>query len=191
MKKIILASGSPRRKQLLLQIGLEFEVVTGDYDEKIDNEKPDCVVEKLAYGKAYNVLEKLSYPKDCIIIGSDTVVSCDGKILGKPKSKEDAKQTLKLLAGRSHEVYTGVAVLEYADGEVKKSIFHEMAEVEFVDMTDEDIIDYVATGECMDKAGSYAIQGRFAAYVKGIKGDYNAVVGLPVCHLYSELRKFL
>lgn len=187
MKKIILASASPRRSSLLSQVGLEFEVVPGSYEEIIGNETPQEAVMKLAYGKAMDVLEKYN---DAVIIGADTVVACDDEILGKPSDEADAFRMLEKLSGKSHYVYTGVALLENNNGTLKKKVFYEETRVDFVKMSDEDIRDYIASGECMGKAGAYAIQGRCAVFISGICGDYNNVVGLPVGRVYRELRNF-
>lgn len=184
MKKIILASASPRRKELLTLAGIDFTVQQADIEEKIAPDlKPFEVVEQLAFQKASAVAEK---SKDCIVIGSDTVVSLDNKILGKPKSENEAKEMLKLLSGKTHKVYTGVAIIS----DEKNVSFYEETEVEFYELTDREIADYVATGEPMDKAGAYGIQGKGCVLIKRINGDYFNVVGLPVARLYRELGDF-
>ncbi|MCQ2484969.1 MAG: Maf family protein [Clostridia bacterium] len=181
MRKIILASGSPRRKELLATAGLEFEVIVADVDEIIpQNAQPQDVVKSLALQKASAVAEK--YP-DCVVIGADTVVVNNNVILGKPKSEADAIKMLTALSGRTHSVCTGVAII---CGEKIKS-FCETTEVEFYSLREDEIISYVRTGEPMDKAGAYGIQGKGCVLVKSIAGDYFNVVGLPVSKVFREL----
>lgn len=186
-KKIILASASPRRRELLTQIGLDFYVVVSETEEKITSTEPAQVVEELSAQKAEAVWEKLATITDIIVLGADTVVACDGKILGKPADTEAAAAMLTMLQGRGHEVYTGVTILYEQNGERKTLTFHEKTIVHFYPMTDAQIREYVATGDPMDKAGSYGIQGFCARYIRGIEGDYNNVVGLPVGRVYQEL----
>ena len=226
-KKIILASASPRRRELLSQIGLDFEVVVSETEEKITSTEPAKVVEELSAQKAEAVWEKLcsmtasqgsvtnaerleegsgvSRPDEgsegfdpeqksgettitgIIVLGADTVVASDGKILGKPADTEAAVAMLTMLQGRGHEVYTGVTILYEENGERKTLTFHEKTTVHFYPMTDAQIREYVATGDPMDKAGAYGIQGLCARYISGIVGDYNNVVGLPVGRVYQEL----
>lgn len=217
-KKIILASASPRRRELLTQIGLDFDVVVSETEEKITSTEPAKVVEELSAQKAEAVWEKLAVSGVCqapdnsadrmhegygvcnpeqtsgeatmtdpLVLGADTVVACDGKILGKPADTEAAAAMLTMLQGRGHEVYTGVTILYEENGERKTLTFHEKTTVHFYPMTDAQIREYVATGDPMDKAGSYGIQGFCARYIRGIEGDYNNVVGLPVGRVYQEL----
>ena len=200
-KKIILASASPRRRELLTQIGLDFDIVVSETEEKITSTEPAKVVEELSAQKAEAVWEKLAVSgvfepeqtsgeitmTDPLVLGADTVVACDGKILGKPADTEDAVAMLTMLQGRGHEVYTGVTILYEENGERKTLTFHEKTIVHFYPMTDAQIREYVATGDPMDKAGSYGIQGFCARYIRGIEGDYNNVVGLPVGRVYQEL----
>ena len=217
-KKIILASASPRRRELLTQIGLDFDIVVSETEEKITSTEPAKVVEELSAQKAEAVWEKLcstaasqgsvtnaerldegsevfeseqtsgeTTMTDTLVLGADTVVACDGKILGKPADTEAAAAMLTMLQGRGHEVYTGVTILYEEDGEKKVLTFHEKTTVHFYPMTDAQIREYVATGDPMDKAGSYGIQGFCARYIRGIEGDYNNVVGLPVGRVYQEL----
>ena len=146
---------------------------------------------ELAERKAADVLA--CYVKDhpgesVIVIGSDTVVSVDGKILGKPKTEEEAFTMLSSLQNHTHQVYTGVAVLENKNGKETKKVFCEQSDVEVYPMTKEEILSYIKTGDCMDKAGAYGVQGHFAIYIKGIHGDYNNIVGLPIARLYQELK---
>lgn len=192
--KIVLASASPRRRELLEQIGLAFEVRVSDVEEKVTVSDPGQVVEELSRQKAEAVLAALEETEgDMLVIGADTVVALEGNILGKPADPEDATRMLKELSGRSHEVYTGVTLL-YRPGtgsSVCRRTFHERTKVVFCPLTEEEISDYVSSGECLDKAGAYGIQGIFARYVQGIEGDYNNVVGLPVGRLYQEAKEWL
>lgn len=184
MSKLILASGSPRRRELLGTAGLEFEVIVADVEEKIsEGAAPQDVVKALALQKAQAVAQL--HP-DCTVIGADTVVVSDGKILGKPKSEADAAEMLGSLSGRVHKVCTGVALI---NGDKIKN-FCETTEVEFHNLTAEEIENYVKTGEPMDKAGAYGIQGKGCVLVKRISGDYFNVVGLPVSRVYRELGDF-
>jgi septum formation protein len=190
--KIYLASASPRRKELLKQVGLSFKTMPSTVEEKITKTAPDEVVEELSYQKAVDVCEKLTNTvnDDFVVIGADTIVSCWGEILGKPKDKEDAARMLHSLQGGSHQVYTGVTLAwKYKDMAAMFATFHECTDVTMYSMTDEDIQKYVDSGEPMDKAGAYAIQGLCAAYIQGICGGYNNVVGLPVGRVYQELKK--
>ncbi len=186
--QIVLASASPRRKELLSRIGLSFLVCPGGGEEHPTQERPHRVVEELSAQKAAEVFARMP---DSLVIGADTVVACGTMILGKPKSREDACRMLAELQGKKHAVYTGVTVIWPAAGRAggQSFTFHERTEVEFYPMCAEEIAAYVETGEPMDKAGAYGIQGRCAAYIKGIAGDYNNVVGLPVGRLYQELHK--
>lgn len=195
--RIILASASPRRKELLAQIGLVFEVQVSDVEEKVSTIVPYYLVQGLSRQKAEAVFHTLAGAgEEVLVIGADTVVSCDGRILGKPESPENAKEMLRLLQGRSHEVYTGVTLLHRA-GETKNTSsiegksFYEATKVSFYPMSEAEIEDYVATGDPLDKAGAYGIQGICARYISGIEGDYNNVVGLPVGRLYQEMKCWL
>jgi len=191
--KIILASASPRRRELLKQIGLEFQVLVSDVEEKVTTDIPYLVVEQLSAQKAGAVARKLETEsaegadkrEPVLVIGADTIVACDGQILGKPHHKQEAVQMLQKLQGRSHQVYTGVTLI-YGE---KIQTFHETTEVEFYPMTNEEITAYVETADPLDKAGAYGIQGFCARYIKGIAGDYNNVVGLPVGRLYQEMKR--
>ncbi len=194
MKKIILASQSPRRKELLTQAGYEFQVITSDVEEKIMGEEPDEIAESLACQKAEDVFNKLvdeyGYEgvKDYLVIGADTIVSIAGEILGKPKSEADAFNMLSKLQGKTHQVYTGVSIVKMGDNEIEAHIFSECTQVTFYPMTEDEIWSYVNSKDCMDKAGSYGIQGNCAVHIKGIEGDYNNVVGMPIARLYQELK---
>ena len=185
MKKIVLASGSPRRRELLTQIGISFEVVKAEGEEKIMTDDPEEAVKELAMQKAQEVADRVDAD---VVIGADTVVAVDGEIMGKPKDPEDAVRMIHRIQGRDHEVLTGVAVI-LKKGEVETTInFAETTRVHVFPMTEEEIQAYAASKEPMDKAGAYGIQGLFAAYVSGIEGDYNNVVGLPVGRLYQEVK---
>ena len=188
--KIILASASPRRKELLKQVGIPFRTMPSIKEEKVTKTEPQDVVEELSYQKAVDICSQLSEQgkEDFVVIGADTVVSCWGKIMGKPADKEDAYQMLYELQGKSHQVYTGVTLAwKYKDTPAMFHTFHECTDVTVYPMSEEDIERYIDSGEPMDKAGAYGIQGLFAAYVQGICGDYNNVVGLPVGRVYQEL----
>lgn len=187
MKNIILASASPRRRELLAQAGFQFEVKVSDAEETITEKEPGRIVEELALRKAEAVA---AAETDALIIGADTVVAVDGKILGKPHTREEAFSMLSMLQGRRHQVYTGVAlVLKRARGE-KREIFSERTDVFMYPMTEGEILEYIDTGEPMDKAGAYGIQGRAAVYIEKIEGDYNNVVGLPIARLYQKLKEW-
>ncbi|MFQ6948808.1 MAG: Maf family protein [Blautia hansenii] len=186
MRKIILASASPRRRELLEQGGIPFTVIPSQAEEKITTEQPGQAVEELSYLKCSDIYEKSA--GDVLVIGADTVVASEGKILGKPSSQKDAVKMLQSLQGREHEVYTGVTIMAREGNENRKKTFHEKTKVVFYPMSDEEIRSYVNTGEPMDKAGAYGIQGKSAVFIKEISGDYNNVVGLPLARLYQELK---
>lgn len=209
--KIILASASPRRRELLKQIGLDFEVIVSDVEEKVTSSVPHEVVEQLSRQKAQACMEavwngeayrskelvletgaEVREKEALLVIGADTVVACDGRILGKPKDAQEAIDMLVMLQGRAHEVYTGVTLMYCWEGEeVQICTFHEATKVYFYPMSRQELEDYVASGDPLDKAGSYGIQGFCARYISGIEGDYNNVVGLPVGRLYQEVKKWL
>lgn len=188
--KYILASGSPRRKELLAKAGIDFTVMVSNADESADEKKPKALVKKLSLKKAEDVFNMFvsknkGKADNIVVIGADTVVSVDDVILGKPKTKADAVKMIGMLQGRNHDVYTGVTIKT-----VNKTItFAVKTKVMVYPMSKKEIERYADCGECMDKAGAYGIQGRFAVYVKGIKGDYNNVVGLPVAKLCRVLKK--
>ena len=201
--RVILASASPLRRELLKQIGLEFEIKLSNVEEAVSASQPAELVEELSRRKAEAVLSETGACGDeVLVIGADTVVALDDDVLGKPADKEEAVKMLKLLSGREHQVYTGVTLL-YRQGRDAKAgadagqsalqwkTFHEMTRVCFYPMSQEEIDAYVATGDPMDKAGAYGRQGLFARFVRGIEGDYNNVVGLPVGRLYQEAKEWL
>ena len=188
MKRIILASASPRRRELLERAGVNFEVIPASGEENRISDDPKEAVQQLARDKAVSVMHTVEESEDgTIVIGSDTVVVFENKILGNPQDTEDAVNTLKKLQANTHQVYTGVSVWEKKEKVWTEHTFYESTDVTFYPVSDEEIREYVATGEPMDKAGSYGIQGKCAIYVKEIHGDYNNVVGLPVARLYQEL----
>lgn len=185
-KKIILASASPRRNQLLKSLNIEFEVIPSQVEENIDEEDFSFkLIEKLALEKAQDVAEKINYP--AIVIGADTVVVIDNHILGKPTDKENAFQMLKLLSGRTHKVISAIALI---DNSLNKSITdHVVSEVTFRNLTDSEIRSYIETGEPMDKAGAYAIQGLASKFISSISGCYNNIVGISTDKLTKMLKK--
>lgn len=187
--RIILASASPRRQELLTQIGLPFEVCPSEWEEVTDKELPEEVVQELSYHKAKEVYERNVTEEGTVVIGADTIVACGGQVLGKPGTRERAEEMLGKLQGGTHQVYTGVAFVWKEKGRTESAGFYECTDVRVYPMTEEEIQCYVETGEPMDKAGAYGIQGGFAAFIQGICGDYNNVVGLPVGRVYQELKK--
>ena len=196
MKQYILASKSPRRKEILENLGVTFETVTADTDESSDVTDPRRLVEILSERKGLAVRDLLLAEgrdlSDTVIISSDTVVAVDGQILGKPRDAEDARRMLRLLSGRAHEVVSGIALI----GCEKSGVAHEVTEVVFDEWSEEIIDSYIDRAQPYDKAGAYAIQGLASAWIKGIRGCYFNVVGLPVHRLntlYTEIfgEKFL
>lgn len=183
-EKIILASASPRRREMMAFITNEFEIKTSDVDETIeDGTSPENAVMQLSYKKAKAVSENYC---GRIVIGADTIVVCDGKILGKPENRENAEEMLRMLSGRTHQVLTGVTI---TDGE-KTDTFFVKSDVTFFDLSDKDISAYVASGEPDDKAGAYAIQGKGSLFVEKINGDYFNIVGFPVSEVNRHLKSF-
>jgi len=183
MNKIILASGSPRRKDLLTQVGIPFEVIVSNADETITG-PPDQQVQALALRKAIAVQNTRPSHND-IILAADTLVYIDNKVLGKPETPSEAFNMLKSLAGRSHTVYTGVAILHGSE----KQVFVDSTKVFFRNLSDSEIQAYIATGEPMDKAGAYGVQDKGALLVDHIEGDYFTVVGLPIAKVGAALRE--
>ena len=183
MKHIILASASPRRKEILELADLKFDVMPSDAQEITTKTAPNEVVMELASIKAKDIYKKSE--KQSMVVGADTVVAYQGQILGKPADEADAKRMLTMLSGQTHEVYTGVCVIE--DGKTKT--LYEETKVTFYEISDEQIDRYIKTGEPMDKAGSYGIQGKAAVFIKGIEGDYYNVVGFPIARFLQEITK--
>lgn len=180
--KFILASGSPRRKEILENISLEFEIMADESDEiMIEGEKPYDTVKRLAMQKAKNIASRVETGENTIVIGADTVVSIDEKILGKPKDEREAKDMLLTLSGRINTVYTGLAVLETQSGKAVSEFVS--TGVKFRSLSEKEIENYIKSGEPMDKAGAYGIQKIGGLFVESINGDYFNVVGLPLCRL--------
>lgn len=209
--KTILASASPRRRELLEQMGITFEVRPAKGEEVVTKTIPEEIVQELAYHKAaeiaglilteYHIGNKELSREVVRVIGSDTIVVYKGKIFGKPVDDADAQRMLTMLQGKTHQVYTGVCVIDLFT-EVDRGIegfvepesaaepvirtFAEKTDVTMYRMTKKEILEYIESGECKDKAGAYAIQGISAKFIKKIKGDYYNVVGLPMARLYQE-----
>lgn len=182
---IILASASPRRKEILGNTKVQFDVIKSEIDEVIlEEEAPTQAVMRLAFEKCMNIASK---NKNSLVIGADTIVVLDNTILGKPKDKEDAINMIERLSGRVHQVITGISLINLdAD---KKIIDYVVSNVKFKELSHEDIIDYIQTNESLDKAGSYGIQGYGALLVEEIQGDYFNIVGLPISRLSDLLKK--
>lgn len=187
---VVLASGSPRRKELLRMIFEEFETIVSDCKEVVTSRVPEMVTEELARQKAEAVAESGRVKGAAVVIGADTVVSINGEILGKPHDRNEAHRMLHKLSGKSHKVSTGVALLQLNEegGIVNIRSFSETTLVKVAELTEEEISAYLDTDDPYDKAGAYGIQGLFGKYIEGIEGDYNNVVGLPVHRLYVEMR---
>lgn len=183
--KLILASKSPRRKQLLSLLDIPFDVAPADIEETINEDKPlREEIEKLSFLKANAVFKD---NKDAIVIGSDTIVTLDNKVLGKPKDKEDAKRMLRLLQDNKHVVITAVTIISSKMSET----FSVVSDVYFYPLSDEEIDMYLESDEAYDKAGAYAIQGLGSKYIKKIDGDYYAIMGFPIGEVYHRLKKYL
>jgi septum formation protein len=187
---IILASKSPRRKELLENIGIKPLIIVSDADENIDESNPEELVKKLSHIKAQAVYDKIKADntiglnEDDYILGADTIVYANGNVLGKPKDKDDARTMIKTLSGSVHSVYTGFTLIDSEGNTVSKAV---ETKVYVYNMSDGEIEDYISTDEPYDKAGAYGIQGLFGKYVEKIEGDYNNVVGLPVSAIYNTL----
>lgn len=208
MDSIILASASPRRRELLSQIGINYEVIPSNEEEIITSTVPYEIVMELAKQKAEDIVRKQNRVGK-IVLGADTIVALNGEVMGKPIDEADAFSMISKLQNNTHQVYTGVSfsVLK-EDGSIDSHVFYEETDVYVYPMTEEEIWNYIRTKsfsnnskvskwdadrepfECEDKAGAYGIQGPFAAYIQGIRGDYNNVVGLPIGRVYQELKKF-
>ena len=190
--KIILASASPRRKELLKIIVPEFEIIVSGVEEILEPElTPQEQVTKLAYIKAKDVFEKTT--GDRIVIGSDTMVAKNGKIYGKPKDKENAKQMLKELdsGDRSHSVFTGLTIIVEKEGEKEEYKTYDESKVYFKKISDEEIEKWINTGKAMDKAGAYAMQEEFGVFVEKIEGNYSTIIGFPTHKVYEILKKYV
>lgn len=184
--RFILASASPRRRELLKQIGVAFEVMPAKGEEVITKEQPEQAVMELSRQKAEEIAAGIQ-DEQVLVLGADTVVVYDGKILGKPKDETDARAMLSMLSGRTHSVFTGVTVIVIRNGKSEIHSFYEETKVTMYPMTDAQISYYIQTGEPMDKAGAYGIQGKGAVFIEKINGDYNNVVGLPVAKIFYKM----
>lgn len=187
--KLVLASASPRRRELLAQIGMTPEIIPSTIEERITVCEPDKAVLELSRQKAEDVAA--GREAGTLVIGADTVVAAEGKILGKPAGHKAAEEMIALLAGGTHQVYTGVTLVYCGQTGKRVRSFVEKTDVHVYPMTQKEIMEYAACEEPLDKAGAYGIQGKFAAFIKGIDGDYNNVVGLPVGRVYQEIKKLL
>ena len=197
--KIILASASPRRRELLSQARIRFQVVPGDIEEVMKGDTPEEIVRSLAEQKAEAVfntlcrnadgLADLSDGEDFMVIGADTIVACDGCRLGKPADEAEALAMLKRLGGRKHEVYTGVAIYTRRNGAAERQVFCECTKVDMYPISDDQARWYIRSREPMDKAGAYGIQGLGAVFIRGIEGDYYNVVGLPLAKVWHIIRQ--
>lgn len=187
-KRIILASASPRRRELMQQAGYEFEIQVSHKEETYTSETPDEIVKELALLKARDIA-KQNEAKGLVVIGADTVVAYKGAILGKPRTKEEAFAMIRSFQGDKHQVYTGVAILDY-DEAGKETVVNDAVKTDVYvnSMTDEEIWKYIETDNVLDKAGSYGIQSGFAIHVEKIEGDYFNVVGLPISYIYNILK---
>lgn len=195
-KRIVLASASPRRRELLSLTGVKFQVLPGNIEEKTSSSRPSQMVRELSRQKALAVFESFSEEEKekSLVIGADTLVSIDGRILGKPEDEKKAEEMLMLLQGNTHQVYTGVTLIfgeidENGKAARRICTFAEKTSVTMYPVSRREIRDYIATKEPMDKAGAYGIQGKCAAWIRKISGDYSNVVGLPVGRLWQELKK--
>lgn len=204
MYKLILASQSPRRRELLKMLGQKFEIKISNCEEKITSNEPEQVTMELAKQKAmavanetneevspiYNTASDKKEIQPVIVIGADTIVAAGREILGKPGDIDEARSMINKISGTSHQVYTGVAIVLVKDGEAScLELFAEKTEVDVADMSEQEIEEYINSDEPYDKAGGYGIQGEFGKFVTGIRGDYNNVVGLPVHRVYETLKK--
>lgn len=187
--EIILASGSPRRSDLMKQVGFEFRVSTCNTDESYDESlTPAEIVMELSLRKADAVFDKEMPEKDTVVVAADTVVALGNEILGKPKDRNDAIRMLNELSGKKHQVYTGVTLYYYVNGRVFIENFADCADVYFRELSQETITSYVDSWEPMDKAGAYGIQGLGAILVDKIDGDYYTIVGLPISKVYHSIK---
>ena len=188
MERIILASASPRRKELMEMAGYEFEIRVSHKEEIYKSTVPTEIVKELSLLKAEDIAEQVE-KRNLIVIGADTVVAHDGKILGKPQTKDDAFQMILSFQGQKHQVYTGVTILKF-DSEGKKEVINEAIKTDVYvnSMTEKEIWDYINSDNVLDKAGSYGIQSGFSIHIEKIEGDYFNVVGLPISFIYEALK---
>ena len=182
--EIILASASPRRKEILQNTKLKFDIEKSDIEEVVlENESPEDMVVRLAYEKAFDVAKRNT---DRLVIGADTIVALDDEVLGKPKDQKEAYQMIKRLSNKTHKVITGISLINLKENKIIKD--YVVSLVTFKDLSEDSIKDYINTNESLDKAGAYGIQGYGALLVKNIQGDYFNIVGLPISRL-SDLLK--
>lgn len=188
---MILASASPRRQELLGELGFDLDICPADIDEtRLADEHPKALVQRLACEKAHHVYDLQGVGSDGFLLAADTIVWMGDEALGKPADARDAHAMLHELSGRTHHVSTGVCVLYQTEGSVlREASFVDTTDVTFHELTDAQIEAYVSSGECFDKAGAYAIQGIGRLLVKGISGDYGNVVGLPTCRVVREMTR--
>ena len=198
MGQIVLASASPRRSELLRQAGMEFVVIPSRGEEVITSTHPAEVVEELSLQKAQEVADRIMSGKEeqvsdfSVVIGADTVVAADHKILGKPADHEDARKMITMLQGNIHQVYTGVTlIVKDEKGNIHTRTFSECTDVDVCEMSEDEVEEYISTKEPYDKAGAYGIQGSFGVYIRGIRGCYYNVVGLPISRLCHELKDMM
>ena len=198
MGQIVLASASPRRSELLRQAGMEFVVIPSRGEEVITSTHPAEVVEELSLQKAQEVADRIMSGKEeqvsdfSVVIGADTVVAADHKILGKPADHEDARKMITMLQGNIHQVYTGVTlIVKDEKGNIHTRTFSECTDVDVCEMSEDEVEESISTKEPYDKAGAYGIQGSFGVYIRGIRGCYYNVVGLPISRLCHELKDMM
>lgn len=188
LPKLILASASPRRAEILTAVGWQFEKQTADIDEtEFPNEKPEDYVQRLAQEKASSVADK---HETTIVLGADTIVVIENQIIGKPKDYEDARKMLRMLSGNWHYVLTGVALVKVSQGRHETKVSLQKTRVKFTELSDKEIEFLIEQGEPLDKAGAYAVQAQAALFIEQIEGDYWNVVGLPVSLVYGLLKTF-
>ena len=190
--KVILASKSPRRKEILSMITNNFDVIVSNAEEKMDeNLTPSEQVKNLAYIKAKAVFDETNGNGDRIVIGSDTIVVKNDKIYGKPKNHDDAMKMLKELRNQKHEVMTGICIIYEKEGVINNIVDVDTTSVYINDITDDELESWISTNEAYDKAGGYAIQGKFGVFIEKIEGNYFTVVGLPVHKVYNAIKKLI
>jgi septum formation protein len=188
LPKLILASGSPRRAEILTSVGWEFEKITADIDEtEYENENPVDYVQRLAQTKAETVAKRI---ENGLVLGADTTVVIENEIIGKPIDLEDARKMLRKLAGKTHEVLTGVALVKVSENNVQTLVKYQRTSVKFAKLTESEIDFLAEKGEPLDKAGAYAVQAQAALFIEGIEGDYWNVVGLPINLVYQLSKNF-
>lgn len=188
--KVILASQSPRRKELMDFLNINYEIIVSNVDETLeDGLTIEEQAKRLSYIKAKTVFDKTS--GDRIVIGSDTMVVKNGKIYGKPKDNQDAFKILKELKNTKHKAITGLAILVEKGGKYEEYLDYDITEVYFKDMTDEEIKNWIKTGKALDKAGAYAVQDEFIVFIEKINGNYGTVMGLPIHKVYDILKKYI